>query len=58
MDHVSTQGKHGRPPAVLCPGCGLARLPFDLVRLGYAAQGNEFLGKIRSRRLLGWELGS
>eukprot|EP00747_Dinoflagellata_sp_TGD_P168134 gnl/TRDRNA2_/TRDRNA2_193830_c0_seq1.p1 gnl/TRDRNA2_/TRDRNA2_193830_c0~~gnl/TRDRNA2_/TRDRNA2_193830_c0_seq1.p1 ORF type:complete len:463 (+),score=96.64 gnl/TRDRNA2_/TRDRNA2_193830_c0_seq1:72-1460(+) len=27
---------------VLCPGCGLGRLPFDLVRLGYAAQGNEF----------------
>ena len=34
----------GRAPAVLCPGCGLARLPFDLVRLGYAAQGNEPLG--------------
>lgn len=29
-------------PAVLCPGCGLGRLPFDLARLGYAAQGNEF----------------
>jgi len=28
--------------AVLCPGCGLGRLPFDLARLGYAAQGNEF----------------
>ena len=36
-------GGRARPPAVLCPGCGLARLPFDLVRLGYAAQGNEFL---------------
>eukprot|EP00927_Polykrikos_kofoidii_P019283 TRINITY_DN18993_c4_g1_i1.p1 TRINITY_DN18993_c4_g1~~TRINITY_DN18993_c4_g1_i1.p1 ORF type:complete len:454 (-),score=83.17 TRINITY_DN18993_c4_g1_i1:233-1594(-) len=32
----------GRRPTVLCPGCGLGRLPFDLVRLGYAAQGNEF----------------
>ncbi|CAK9073409.1 Carnosine N-methyltransferase [Durusdinium trenchii] len=32
----------GPVPAILCPGCGLARLPFDLVRLGYAAQGNEF----------------
>jgi len=29
-------------PAVLCPGCGLGRLPFDLARMGYAAQGNEF----------------
>lgn len=27
---------------VLCPGSGLGRLPFDLARLGYAAQGNEF----------------
>lgn len=29
-------------PRVLCPGCGLGRLPFDLAALGYAAQGNEF----------------
>jgi len=28
--------------SVLCPGCGLGRLPFDLARRGYAAQGNEF----------------
>jgi len=35
-------GTKGAAPTVLCPGCGLARLPFDLVRLGYAAQGNEF----------------
>jgi hypothetical protein len=27
---------------VLCPGCGLGRLPFDLARLGYEAEGNEF----------------
>ncbi|CAK0818986.1 unnamed protein product, partial [Prorocentrum cordatum] len=27
---------------VLCPGSGLGRLPFDLARVGYAAQGNEF----------------
>lgn len=27
---------------VLVPGCGLGRLPFDLVLQGYAAQGNEF----------------
>lgn len=27
---------------VLCPGCGLGRLPFDLACAGYAAQGNEF----------------
>mmetsp|Transcript_31678 Transcript_31678/g.73994 ORF Transcript_31678/g.73994 Transcript_31678/m.73994 type:complete len:435 (-) Transcript_31678:98-1402(-) len=31
-----------RTPAVLCPGCGLGRLPFELARRGYAAQGNEF----------------
>ena len=27
---------------VLCPGSGLARLPFDLASQGYSAQGNEF----------------
>jgi len=31
-----------KAPRVLCPGSGLGRLPFDLVRSGYAAQGNEF----------------
>jgi len=39
---VGPQGQPMPPPAVLCPGCGLARLPYDLARLGYAAQGNEF----------------
>lgn len=34
--------RNGPHPAVLCPGCGLGRLPFDLARYGYAAQGNEF----------------
>jgi len=34
--------KRGHAPTVLCPGSGLGRLPFDLVRQGYAAQGNEF----------------
>lgn len=29
-------------PRILCPGCGLARLPFELATMGYAAQGNEF----------------
>lgn len=32
----------GAAPAVLVPGCGLGRLPFELARRGYAAQGNEF----------------
>lgn len=32
----------GQQPCVLCPGSGLGRLPFELVRAGYAAQGNEF----------------
>jgi len=27
---------------VLCPGSGLSRLPFEVARLGYSAQGNEF----------------
>ena len=31
-----------RKPRVLAPGSGLARLPFECARLGYAAQGNEF----------------
>jgi len=30
------------PPKVLCPGCGLGRLPYDAVCRGYTAQGNEF----------------
>ncbi|KAF8821269.1 methyltransferase [Cardiosporidium cionae] len=31
-----------KPPRVLCPGCGLGRLPFEVVRKGYGCQGNEF----------------
>lgn len=27
---------------VLCPGSGLGRLPFEVVRRGYGCQGNEF----------------
>jgi len=38
---VCGQGKNGTP-RVLCPGCGLGRLPFDLAHMGYDAQGNEF----------------
>ncbi|CDJ48059.1 hypothetical protein, conserved [Eimeria brunetti] len=30
------------PPRVLCPGSGLGRLPFEVMRRGYACQGNEF----------------
>uniref|UniRef100_A0A3B0MWA4 carnosine N-methyltransferase n=1 Tax=Theileria annulata TaxID=5874 RepID=A0A3B0MWA4_THEAN len=30
------------PPLILCPGCGLGRLPFEVLRLGYSSQGNEF----------------
>jgi hypothetical protein len=41
-DAAAKGGKRGRSPRILVPGCGLARLPFELVRLGYAAQGNEF----------------
>mmetsp|Transcript_55338 Transcript_55338/g.124336 ORF Transcript_55338/g.124336 Transcript_55338/m.124336 type:complete len:409 (-) Transcript_55338:48-1274(-) len=39
---VRSSGRGGKPPTVLCPGCGLGRLPFELARRGYAAQGNEF----------------
>lgn len=35
------QGANGAP-RVLCPGCGLGRLPFELAKEGYDAQGNEF----------------
>eukprot|EP00922_Rhytidocystis_sp_ex-Travisia-forbesii_P052557 GHVS01077963.1.p1 GENE.GHVS01077963.1~~GHVS01077963.1.p1 ORF type:complete len:307 (+),score=40.28 GHVS01077963.1:125-922(+) len=30
------------PPRILCPGSGLGRLPFEVVRRGYGSQGNEF----------------
>lgn len=33
--------RHQRVPRVLCPGSGLGRLPFEVIRKGYAAQGNE-----------------
>lgn len=29
-------------PKVLCPGCGVGRLPLDIAAQGYACQGNEF----------------
>jgi len=39
----SSRERSGGPKyRVLCPGSGLARLPFELARCGYAAQGNEF----------------
>lgn len=34
------QKRHG--VKVLVPGCGLARMPFELARRGFQAQGNEF----------------
>ncbi|GFE53247.1 N2227-like family protein, putative [Babesia ovis] len=34
--------KGSKPPKVLCPGCGLGRLPYEVLRLGYESQGNEF----------------
>jgi len=39
---ISPERRGAQKLRVLCPGCGLGRLPFDLARLGYAAQGNEF----------------
>ena len=38
----AAKGQQVRKPRVLAPGSGLARLPFECARLGYAAQGNEF----------------
>jgi carnosine N-methyltransferase len=35
------QSSEGRI-SVLCPGTGLGRLPYELAKLGYRAQGNEF----------------
>lgn len=35
-------GQPFKKPRVLAPGSGLARLPFECARRGYAAQGNEF----------------
>lgn len=29
-------------PKVLCPGCGLGRLPFEVAKKGYQSEGNEF----------------
>lgn len=40
--HLPLPSPGSQKPRVLCPGSGLGRLPFDLARLGYAAQGNEF----------------
>lgn len=37
-----TQDKNRAEVRVLVPGCGLARLAFDIAKLGYEAQGNEF----------------
>lgn len=30
------------PPRIVCPGSGLGRLPFEILRRGYSCQGNEF----------------
>lgn len=32
----------GNRPFVVCPGSGLGRLPYELAKAGYDAQGNEF----------------
>lgn len=42
LRHVRPSKNAPHPPAVCCPGSGLGRLPFDVARLGYNAQGNEF----------------
>ena len=38
---VPEDGK-GPNPSVICPGSGLGRLPYELSKAGYDAQGNEF----------------
>lgn len=39
---LGPDGRRVLPPRVLAPGSGLSRLPFELARRGYRAQGNEF----------------
>jgi len=40
--YVPVNSQQGRRPRVLTPGSGLSRLPFEVARRGYSAQGNEF----------------
>jgi len=37
-----SSGRPGGRPRVVAPGSGLARLPYEIAKLGYVAQGNEF----------------
>ncbi len=40
--HATPRSNPHRPPRVLVPGAGLARLCVEVAALGYEAQGNEF----------------
>jgi carnosine N-methyltransferase len=40
--HFSSQQQHSHATRILCPGCGLARLPWEFSREGYYAEGNEY----------------
>uniref|UniRef100_A0A0G4HL64 carnosine N-methyltransferase n=1 Tax=Chromera velia CCMP2878 TaxID=1169474 RepID=A0A0G4HL64_9ALVE len=39
---VSCRRPDGNAPKVLCPGSGLGRLPYEVMKRGYSCQGNEF----------------
>lgn len=40
--HFEDWGDWNRPPRVLIPGCGLARLVVEIASMGFDAEGNEF----------------
>ena len=39
---VKYLGHSVEPPLILCPGSGLGRLPYEIVKAGFSCQGNEF----------------
>uniref|UniRef100_A0A7S0ZSU7 carnosine N-methyltransferase n=1 Tax=Noctiluca scintillans TaxID=2966 RepID=A0A7S0ZSU7_NOCSC len=42
LKYLPPNKSNDEQPSVLCPGCGLGRLPFEFARQGYVAEGNEF----------------
>lgn len=42
VKHLVPIGDNQKPPRISVPGAGVGRLALELVRLGYATQGNEF----------------
>ena len=42
QEYVPTRADKGKPPRICVPGAGVGRLALELVKKGYAVQGNEF----------------